>query len=359
MTRKVGSHTTVKKTLNEIASLLGGDVIGDGEVLIERIRGLDEAGKGDLTFLANPKYLKKLDTTGASAILVASGQIRKGKNLLIVAEPYIALGRLLALFHPEEEEKGEIHPNACIEAGADVSSAAVVYPGVHICRGARVEAKAVLYPGVFIGRDAVVGEASILYPHVTIHRRCRIGRRVVLHAGVVVGSDGFGFARPGRDNVKIPQIGYVQIDDDVEVGANTTIDRGALGRTWIQRGVKIDNLVQIAHNVVIGEYSIVVAQVGISGSTKLGKGVIIGGQAGLVGHIHIGDHAMIAAGSGVHKDISAGQIVAGTPHMPHREWLKVEACRAKLPALRETLASLQRRITALEEKEEKKEKEFV
>ena len=163
MTRKVGSNTTVKKTLNEIASLLGGDVIGDGEVLIERIRGIDEAGEGDLTFLANPKYLKKLDTTGASAILVASSQVRKGKgkNLLIVADPYIALGRLLALFHPEEEEKGEIHPNACIEAGADVSSAAVVYPGVHICRGARVEAKAVLYPGVFIGRDAVeIGRAS-------------------------------------------------------------------------------------------------------------------------------------------------------------------------------------------------------
>ena len=343
----------MKKTLNEIASLLGGDVKGDGEVLIERIRGIDEAGEGDLTFVANPKYKKRIETTGASAILVASGTICKGKNLLIVTEPYITLGQLLSLFHPEEEETVGIHPNACIEAGADVSPEATVHSGVHISHGARVEDKAVLYPGVFIGRDASVGEASILYPHVTIYRRCLIGRRVVLHAGVVVGSDGFGFARPGQDNVKIPQIGYVQIDDDVEVGANTTIDRGALGRTWIQRGVKIDNLVQIAHNVVIGEYSIVVAQVGISGSTTLGKGVIIGGQAGLVGHIRIGDHVMIAAGSGVHKDVSAGQIVAGTPHMPHREWLRMEACRSKLPALRETLVTLQRRITALEEKKEK------
>jgi UDP-3-O-[3-hydroxymyristoyl] glucosamine N-acyltransferase len=343
----------VKKTLNEIAMLLGGDVIGDGEVLIERIRGIDEASKGDLTFVANPKYLKKLDTTEASAILVAPGMICKVKNLLIVPEPYIALGRLLSLFHPEEEETGGINQNAYIEAGADVSPEAVVYPGVHICRGAHVENKAVLYPGVFIGRDAVVGEASLLYPHVTIYRRCLIGRRVILHAGVVVGSDGFGFASPGQDNVKIPQVGYVQIDDDVEVGANTTIDRGALGRTWIKRGVKIDNLVQIAHNVVIGECSIVVAQVGISGSTTLGKGVIIGGQAGLVGHIRIGDHVMIAAGSGVHKDVSSGQIVAGTPHMLHREWLKMEACRSKLPALRETLATLQRRVTALEGKKEK------
>lgn len=343
----------MKKTLNEIATLLGGDVSGNGEVLIERIQGIDEAGEGDLTFITNPKYLKKIDATGASAVLVASGAVAKGKNLLIVAEPYNALGRLLSLFHPEEEETGGIHPNACIEAGTDVSPRAVIYSGVHICRGARVEDKAILYPGVFIGKDAVVGEGSILYPRVTLYRRSLIGRRVVLHAGVVVGSDGFGFARPGQDNVKIPQVGYVQIDDDVEVGANTTIDRGTLGRTWIQRGVKIDNLVQIAHNVVIGEYSVVVAQVGISGSTKLGKGVIIGGQAGLVGHIRIGDHVMIAAGSGVHKDISAGQVVAGVPHMPHREWLKVEACRSKLPALRETVATLERRITALEGEKKK------
>ncbi|MBU2234281.1 MAG: UDP-3-O-(3-hydroxymyristoyl)glucosamine N-acyltransferase, partial [Proteobacteria bacterium] len=276
-----------------------------------------------------------------------------GKNLVIVADPYIALGRLLALFHPEEEETAGISEQAHIEAGADVSPEAVVYPGVHICRGARIERKAVLYPRVFIGRDAAVGEASILYPCVTVYRRCLIGRRVVLHAGVVVGSDGFGFARPGQENIKIPQVGYVQIDDDVEIGANTTIDRGALGRTWIQRGVKIDNLVQIAHNVVIGEYSVIVAQVGISGSTQLGKGVVVGGQAGLVGHIRLGDHVMVAARSGVHKDIPPLQVVAGTPHMPHREWLKLEACLPKLPEMRGTLAALKRRVAALEEKLEK------
>jgi UDP-3-O-[3-hydroxymyristoyl] glucosamine N-acyltransferase len=343
----------VKKTLNEIAAFLNGSVSGDGGIVIERIRGIDEAGPGDLTFVANPKYRKKMETTGASAILVVPGTACAGKNLLIVGDPYVALGRLLALFHPEDEETAGISNNATIEAGADVSPEAVVYPGVHVCRGARVEKQAVLYPGVFIGRDAAVGEASILYPGVTVCRRCRIGRRVVLHAGVVVGSDGFGFALPGRENRKIPQVGYVQIDDDVEIGANTTIDRGALGRTWIQRGVKIDNLVQIAHNVVIGEYSIIVAQVGISGSTQLGKGVVIGGQAGIVGHIRIGDGVMAAARSGVHKDIPPGQIVAGSPHMPHREWLKMEACLPKLPEMREALAALQRRVAALEEKTEK------
>jgi UDP-3-O-[3-hydroxymyristoyl] glucosamine N-acyltransferase len=340
----------VKKTLSEIAAFLGGDISGDGGTVIERIRGIEEAGKGDMTFLANPKYRKKLDTTGASAILVATGTLCAGKNLLIVKDPYSALGQLLALFHPKEEESPGIRENACIEAGADVSPEAVVYPGVHVCRGARVEKKAVLYPGVFIGRDAIIGEASILHPHVTIYNRCLIGQRVVLHAGVIVGSDGFGFARPGMENLKIPQVGYVQIDDDVEIGANTTIDRGTLGRTWIQRGVKIDNLVQIAHNVVIGEHSIIVAQVGISGSTHLGKGVVLGGQVGLVGHIRIGDHVMVAARSGVHKDVPPNQIVAGAPHMPHREWLKREACLAKLPEMREALAALQRRIAALEEK---------
>lgn len=341
------------KTLSEIAVFLGGRISGDGGILIERIRGIDDAGEGDLTFVANPKYQKKMETTQASAILVASETACTGKNLLIVEEPYIALGRLLALFHPEEEEETGINEHACIEAGTSISPDAVVYPGVHICRGARVESKAILYPGVFIGRDAVVGEDSILYPRVTLYRRCLIGRRVVIHAGAVIGTDGFGFARPGQENLKIPQVGYVQIDDDVEIGANTTIDRGALGRTWIQRGVKIDNLVQIAHNVVIGEYSIVVAQVGISGSTQLGKGVVIGGQAGLVGHIRIGDHVIIAAGSGVHKNVAAGRVVAGAPHMPHGEWLKMEACRSKLPAMREALFALQRRIAALEEKTKK------
>jgi UDP-3-O-[3-hydroxymyristoyl] glucosamine N-acyltransferase len=343
----------VKKTLNEIASFLGGDVLGDGGVLIERIRGIDEAGEGDLTFVANPKYRKKLDTTAAGAILVTPATVCPGKNLLIVADPYAAMGRLLALFYPEEEETSGIHANAWIEDGADISPEAVVYPGVHISRGARIERKAVLYPGVFIGRDAAVGEASILYPHVTLYRRCLIGRRVVLHAGVVVGSDGFGFANPGRENRKIPQVGYVQIDDDVEIGANTTIDRGTLGRTWIQRGAKIDNLVQIAHNVVIGEYSIIVAQVGISGSTQLGKGVVIGGQAGIVGHVRIGEHVMVAARSGVHKDIPPHQVVAGTPHMPHREWLKMEACLPKLPEMRASLADLRHRIEAIEGKKEK------
>ncbi len=182
-----------------------------------------------------------------------------------------------------------------------------------------------------------------------------IGRRVILHAGVVVGSDGFGFANPGRENLKVPQVGIVQIDDDVEVGANTTIDRGTLGKTWIKKESKIDNLVQIAHNVVIGEKSIVVAQVGISGSSKLGKGVIIGGQAGLVGHIEVGDNVMVAAQSGVHEDVAPNQIISGTPHMSHKKWLRAQACIPRLPEMWKTVKSLLKRIDALEQETTSKE----
>lgn len=338
----------MKKTLSEIASFLSGEIVGDSQVMIENIRGIDEAGKGDLTFIANPKYLKKLETTNASAIIVPPGTKSAKRNLVIVEDPYVAFGNVLGLFYPEDHDPPKISGDTFIEDGAIVSKGAAIYPGVYIGRGAKVERGVILYPGVSIGRHVFIDEDSILYPNVTVYRRCIVGKRVILHAGVVVGSDGFGFARPGRENIKIPQVGIVQIDDDVEVGANTTIDRGTIDKTWIQRGAKIDNLVQIAHNVVIGENSVIVSQVGISGSSKLGKSVIIGGQAGLVGHINIGDHVMIGAQSGVHDDIPPHQVVSGSPHLPHRQWLRVEACVAQLPEMRKTVASLLKRVAELE-----------
>ena len=264
----------MNKTLGEIASFLLGKVIGDPQVVISDVRGIDEAGKGDLTFIANPKYMKALETTKASAILV-SPQIEKiDRNLIVVDDPYIALGRVLGLFYPEDRDTPRISAETFIEEGAIVSRDAHVYPGVYIGREARVEQGVILYPGVYVGRRVVIGEDSILYPNVVVSRRCIIGKRVILHAGVVVGSDGFGFARPALENIKIPQVGFVQIDDDVEVGANTTIDRGTIEKTWIQKGVKIDNLVQIAHNVVVGPHCLVISQAGISGSTELGRNVV-------------------------------------------------------------------------------------
>ena len=338
----------MKKTLNEIAAFLNGQVVGDGQVIIERVRGIDVAGLGDLTFISNPKYLKKMEKSRASAIIAPPGTERADTNLILVQDPYVAFGKVIGLFYPEEHDPPEVSKNAFLEDGTVISKEATIYPGVYIGRGAIIERGVVLYPGVYIGRQVVIGEDSILYPNVYVYRKCLIGKRVILHAGVVVGSDGFGFARPGRENIKIPQVGIVQIDDDVEVGANTTIDRGTLDKTWIQRGVKIDNLVQIAHNVVIGENSIVVAQVGIAGSTKLGQGVIIGGQSGIIGHITIGDHVMVGAKSGVHEDVPPYQVVSGSPHMPHQKWLRVEACISHLPELRKTVASLLKRVNELE-----------
>jgi UDP-3-O-[3-hydroxymyristoyl] glucosamine N-acyltransferase len=343
----------VKKSLHDIAAFLGGTVNGDDSVVIERIREIGEAGPGDITFIANEKYLKMLESTRASAVIVGPGVVCKGKNLVAVDLPYSSLGKLLEWYYPEKDETWGVHPEAHIEDGARVSPEASVYPGVFVATGARIDKGAVLYPGVFIGKDAVVGQDSVLYPGVTVYRRCLIGNRVILHAGVIIGADGFGFALPGSNNRKIPQVGYVQIDDDVEVGANSTVDRGALGRTWIQKGVKIDNLVQIAHNVVIGEYSVIAAQTGIAGSAQLGKGAVIGGQVGIVGHIKIGNGVMAAARAGITKNVPPGQIVAGAPHQPHRQWLKMEASLQKLPELRKTVANLMERLSALEEKQKK------
>ena len=338
------------KTLSEIAAFLQAAVVGDGAVEIRDIKGLDEAGEGDLTFLANPKYRKKIATTAASAILVSAPVEGTGKNFIVVKDPYAALARLLALFYPEERDFQGVSPAAFIGPGALVAEGATVYPGVYVGEGARVGRGTVLYPGVYVGHGASVGEDCTLYPNVTVYRRCLIGSRVTLHAGVVVGSDGFGFANPGIENRKVPQVGIVQIDDDVEIQANTTIDRGTLGKTWIQRGAKIDNLVQIAHNVVIGENSIVVAQVGISGSTRLGKRVIIGGQAGLVGHIHVGDNVMIAARAGINKDIPASRIMSGAPAIPHTEWLRLNAHILRLPEMHKTVQELRKKIEELEKK---------
>ncbi len=337
--------------LHEIARFVDGNLLGDGEVVIERICPIEEAGAGDLTFLANPQYRKRLKEIRASAVLIASeppGEA-SGVNFIIVPDPYVALGKLLAVFYPEDRIPSGISQNAFLEEGAIIATEAAICAGVTVCKGARIERGAVLYPGVFVGPEAVIGEDSILYPNVCIYRKCLIGRRVILHAGVVIGSDGFGFANPGVDNLKIPQVGFVQIDDDVEIGANTTIDRGTLGKTWVKRGVKIDNLVQIAHNVVVGEKSVIVSQVGIAGSTKLGRSVIIGGQAGLVGHIAIGDNVMIGAKSGIHESIADGQVVSGHPQLPHKEWLRVAASLSRLPEMRKSQAVLLEKIAKLEE----------
>ena len=340
----------MQKSIQEIAAMIGGAVFGDNKRVISNIRSIDEAGIDDLTFIANPKYFKMLETTRAAAILVPPGTVEPNKNLIVVADPYAAFGKLLLVFYPVDHGPIGVHPAAYIEEGAWVSPEATVLPRAFVSSGARIEKGAVIYPGVFIGRNTSVGEDSILYANVSVYQNCIIGKRVILHSGVVVGADGFGFASPGAGNAKIPQVGIVQIDDDVEIGANTTVDRATLGKTWIQRNVKVDNLVQIAHNVVIGENSAIAAQAGISGSTKIGNSVMIGGQVGIVGHISIGDHARIGASSGINKDIPAGQVGGGRPFLPYKEWLKVESSKVKLPEMRVALAQLIKQVEQLDAK---------
>jgi UDP-3-O-[3-hydroxymyristoyl] glucosamine N-acyltransferase len=338
----------MEKTVGELATFLDGEVVGNADTIITGINGITEAREGDLTFIANPKYMQYLETTAASAVIVSRDVTSSGKTLITVDNPYLAFAKALTVMTAKEMEYFGVSAGAEVHPDAVVDPEVAIYPLVYVGRSAQIRKKAVLYPGVYIGEEARVGEESILYPSVTLMDRCVVGNRVIIHAGTVIGSDGFGFAPDGTGHMKIPQVGIVQIDDDVEIGSNCSIDRAAMGVTWIKRGVIMDNLVQVGHNVVIDEDSIVVAQVGISGSTQVGKNVILAGQAGLVGHIKIGDGAIVTAQAGISRDVESGEAVSGTPHMPHRKWLRVMNVVPRLPEMRRELKQLAQRIEALE-----------
>jgi UDP-3-O-[3-hydroxymyristoyl] glucosamine N-acyltransferase len=339
----------MKKRLKELAEWVGGTVVGDGEVEISGVAAIEEARPGEITFVANPKYLQKLDKTDATAVIVSPEVLQTDKPLLRVTNPYLAYAKILTLFSYKTYKAKGIDPNVWISPATELGQELTIYPFVHIGDRCRIGDRVTLYPGVYIGEESSIGEESILYSNVSIYPRTAIGKRVILHSGVVVGSDGFGYVKEGRKNVKIPQVGTVEIEDDVEIGANTTIDRGALGKTIIRRGVKIDNLVQVAHSVVIGEDSILCAQVGISGSTKIGSNVTLAGQVGMVDHIEIGDNVTVVAQSGVMNDLPANQAYTGTPSMPHRDFLRMAAVLPKLPEMRKTLLQIEKRLKRLEE----------
>jgi UDP-3-O-[3-hydroxymyristoyl] glucosamine N-acyltransferase len=247
-----------------------------------------------------------------------------------------------------------VDPRAFIGQGVKIGRDVSIFPFVFVGDGCEVGDRVVLYPGVYLGESVRVGEESVLYPNVVVMDRCLVGKRVILHPGTVIGSDGFGFARDGARYVKIPQVGTVVIEDDVEIGANCAVDRAAMGKTRIKRGVKTDNLVQIGHNVTVGEDTIIVAQVGIAGSTEVGNRVALGGQVGLVGHIKIGDGAMIGAQAGVAQDVAPGQILSGTPAFSHREWLRAQVAFRKLPEMKKALDELEKRMKQMEEAISKK-----
>ena len=295
-------------TLEELAALSGGELIGDPALVITGTASLAEASSGEISFFANRKYLALLRKTRASALFVspdfsepiAAAQIR-------VANPMKAFEQVVMKLAPSPIQFAPgIHPSAIVDPSAKLGKGVSIQPCVVIEPGVTIGDHTIVGAQTYVGHETVIGAGCKIYPRVTIRERARIGARVIIHSGAVIGADGFGFETVDGHNEKIPQIGIVQIDDDVEIGANTTIDRARFGRTWIQQGVKIDNLVQIAHNVVIGKNSIIVAQAGISGSVRIGERVIMAGQVGIAGHVEIGDGTVIAAQSGVSKDLHGG-----------------------------------------------------
>jgi UDP-3-O-[3-hydroxymyristoyl] glucosamine N-acyltransferase len=336
--------------IEEIAGIVGGEVIGDGSIEIRGVAGLKEAVPGEITFLANPKYEPYLASTNASAVIAAGGNGNFAGAVIRIDNPYLAFLKVVRLFSqtPLEKYSRVVHPTAIIpdsvKLGDQISIGAYVVLEDNVVIGARTT----ILPLACINEGARIGSDCLIYPRVTIREKCEVGDRVIIHSGAVIGSDGFGYARDGDEHHKIPQIGIVRIEEDVEIGANTTIDRATTGVTLIGRGSKLDNLVQIAHNVVIGENSVIAAQAGVSGSTELGKNVVLAGQAGLVGHIKIGDGVMVGAQGGVTKSIPAGTSVSGYPAREHSFARKICAATARLPDLLKEFRNLQNRVDALE-----------
>ena len=331
--------------LHEVAELVDGELVGDRNLVITGVAGIKEAEKGDITFLSNVKYLPFLRRTKASAVITAAGAVSTDKPLVRVANPSIAFTKIVAYFMPQEEAlKPGIHATAVIDKSARLGTGAAVGAHAVIEQDAVIGEAAGIGANTFVGRNARIGSQSRIYPNVVIRENVQIGRRVIIHSGTVIGSDGFGYEIIGDKHVKIPQVGSVLIEDDVEIGANVCVDRGRFKDTIIRKGTKIDNLVQIAHNVVIGEDCVIVSQVGISGSTELGRNVIVAGQAGIVGHVSIGDGAVICARSGVSKAVGPKTVVLGEPAKPIQQQKKIFALIAKLPEMFKDLSDLKKKL---------------
>lgn len=335
-------------TTGQLARLLNGRVEGDPDALIDRPSRIEEGGKGSISFLSNPKYEEQLYSTTATAVLVSEDFVPRkpvSATLIRVRDVYAALAFLLEHFGREQQghkkgisDRAEIHPEA--EIGQDV----YIGPFVVVERGAKIGAHARLLAQVYVGEEAEIGEGAVLHPGVKIYRACSIGRHCILHANVVVGSDGFGFA-PQEDGSykKVPQLGRVVIEDEVEIGANTVIDRATMGATLIGRGVKLDNLIQVAHNVRIGDHTVIAAQTGIAGSTQIGKHTQIGGQVGFVGHIRVADGVKIQAQSGIAASIEReGSAWYGSPAIPYRDFLRSYAVFKQLPDLLRRLKEVEK-----------------
>jgi UDP-3-O-[3-hydroxymyristoyl] glucosamine N-acyltransferase len=346
-------------SLEELARRIGGEVHGDAARPIRGVASLASAGPGQLAFYANKRYRSDLLATRAAAVIVSADdaeQVPRTASRVIAQQPYAAFARASAIFHRDLSLPPGIKAGALVDPTAQVHASAAVSAGAYVGAGASIGARTMLHAGARVLDRAVIGEDCVLWPGAVVRERCILGDRVVLQPNAVVGSDGFGFAFDlegdghGPMHRKVPQAGIARIEDDVEVGACTCIDRATLGETVIGRGTKIDNLVQVAHNVRVGPLSLLVAQCGISGSTELGQGVILAGQVGVVGHLRIGDGARVGAQSGVTRDLLDGETVSGSPAIAHRDWLRLSAALPRMADLLREVRRLSRRVEELEEK---------
>jgi len=333
--------------IRDVAGMLSGEIRGDPDLEIKGVSGITDACEGDITFLSNTMYLKDCLSSKASCVIVKEFIDDLKKPQIKVKNPYYAFALILEHFHPGVKEKEGISPMAHVSEGANIGRGVTIYPFAYVSEGVEIGDETILYPFVFVGRGSVIGSSSLIYSNVTIREGVRIGDRVIIHAGSVIGADGFGYVFESGRHHKIPQVGGVIIGDDVEIGANVTIDRATTGNTVIGSGTKIDNLVQIGHNVKIGENSIIVAQVGIGGSAEIGGSVTIAGQVGISDHTTIEAGSVIGAKSGVMGSVKKGTY-SGIPAIPHRDWLKSSAIFARLPELSKRIRELEEKIRIIE-----------
>ncbi|WP_028573710.1 UDP-3-O-(3-hydroxymyristoyl)glucosamine N-acyltransferase [Desulfonatronovibrio hydrogenovorans] len=335
--------------LSELAQKLGLEFTGQ-DFLVQGVSTLDQAGPDQISFLANPKYVHLLEKSQAGAVILEKEHALKVRTALISPNPYLDFARTVKMFDRPQGLEQDCSSQAYIHESAFIDPSAIIHPMAFIGPGAVVGKNTRVFPFVHVGERAVIGQDCIIYPNVSIMSDTVIGNRVIIHSGAVIGSDGFGFVQNGQVREKIPQVGVAVIEDDVEIGACTTIDRATLGKTVVGRGTKIDNLVQVAHNVCIGENSVIVSQVGISGSSKLGRNVILGGQVGVAGHLEIGDNVRIAAKSGVGKSIPADTDCGGIPAMDHGSFLKNAVLMPRLPQMFKRVKKIENQLKTIQER---------
>jgi UDP-3-O-[3-hydroxymyristoyl] glucosamine N-acyltransferase len=343
----MGKEITVK----ELAALVDGKAVGDEKIVLKALSSLKDAGAGDISFLANKKYTSKAQTSKASVIIAGEDFMEKpkdGQAFIICKNPNSAFSKAISFFAPPPIKFAPgIHPQASVAKSAKIGKNVHVGACAVIDEEAEIGDESAVCAGTYVGHFTKIGAKCLVYPNVSIRERCIIGNRVIIHSGTVIGSDGFGFEAGPTGIVKIPQVGIVQIDDDVEIGANCSLDRARFGKTWLKRGVKLDNMVHLAHNVVIGEFSMLIGQSGVAGSTEIGRGVIIAAQAGINGHITIGDGARVAGTAGVLKDVLPGESVVGTPAESPRDFLERITLPKKVQKLSLAIKDLEAKLATM------------